>query len=72
MKKRDWDLILGGIHYSTLKDLALSGSNVPGAKKFEAVLGSQLQQFKGRVKGSLRKGQRDQDQKRLSKDCAMQ
>ncbi|KAG0335072.1 hypothetical protein BG000_007818 [Podila horticola] len=69
---RDWDLILGGIHYSILKILRVSGSNIPGIKKYKAVLGSQFQQLKGRVRGSLRMAQHDRGQGRSSKECATQ
>ncbi|KAF9312795.1 hypothetical protein BG003_005918, partial [Podila horticola] len=54
-EERDWELVLGGVHNSILTRLILRGSNVPGAKKYKAVLGSQFQQLKGRVSGSLKK-----------------
>lgn len=72
LKRRDWDLILGGIHYSILKILRVSGGNIPGIKKYKAVLGSQFQQLKGRVRGSLRMAQHDRGQGRSSKECATQ
>lgn len=40
LKKLDWDLILGGIHYSILKKLIPRSSNVPVSKKYKVVIGS--------------------------------
>lgn len=50
-KKPDWDLILGGSRYSSLRDLSLQGSNIPDSQRHKAVIGRPLLRIKGSVGG---------------------
>lgn len=53
--KQEWDLVLGGIHDSNLKNLILRNCNVPGAMRHRAILGRPLRRLKKLVSGSQRK-----------------
>lgn len=54
-KKQQWDLILKGIHYSSLRSVSLQGSNIPDSKRRKVVIGRPLLRIKERVGDWLRK-----------------
>ncbi|KAF8988398.1 hypothetical protein BGZ52_010504 [Haplosporangium bisporale] len=54
-KKQEWDLILKGIHYSSLRSVSLQGSNLSNFQRRRVVRGRSLLRIKERVGGWLRK-----------------
>lgn len=52
---RDWDLVLGGIQYSSLQNMSVQGSNISDTQRNMAMMGRPLLRFKDRVGGWLRK-----------------
>lgn len=54
-KKIEWYLVLGGIHYSSLRNVAFQGSNISETQRRKAVIGRPLLHAKDRVGGWLRK-----------------
>lgn len=54
-KKQDWDLVLKGIHYSSLRSVGLQGSNMSKSQRRRVVRGRSLLRIKERVGGWLRK-----------------
>ncbi|KAF9318880.1 hypothetical protein BG003_010397 [Podila horticola] len=53
-ESRDWDLVLGGIHYAKLKKIALQNCNIPESQRRKAVVGRPFLSIKDRVGGWMR------------------
>ncbi|KAF9372985.1 hypothetical protein CPB97_000879 [Podila verticillata] len=53
--KKEWQLILDGIHYSSLRSVSLQGCNISDSQRRKAVMGSSLLRIKDRVGGWIRK-----------------
>lgn len=52
--KREWELVLGAIHYSNLKKLSLDNTNAPEFQRRKAVMGGPLLRLGSRVGGWIR------------------
>lgn len=52
--KAEWDLVLGGVHYSSLRSVSLKGSNASDSQRRITVRGRPLLRMKDRVGGWLR------------------
>lgn len=53
--KQEWNLVLRGIHYSSLRSVSLQGSNMSDSQRRKVVRGRPLLRFKERVGGWLRR-----------------
>ncbi|KAG0024514.1 hypothetical protein BGZ82_010433 [Podila clonocystis] len=53
--RREWDLVMRGIHYSSLRKLSLHNCNAPATRRLKSVTGRSLRRLKDRVGGWMRK-----------------
>ncbi|KAG0094856.1 hypothetical protein BGZ93_006686 [Podila epicladia] len=53
--RREWDMVMRGIHYSSLRKLSLQNSNAPITRRFKSVKGRSLKRFKDRIGGWMRR-----------------
>lgn len=52
---REWDMVMRGIHYSSLRKLSLQNCNAPVTRRFKSVTGRSLKRFRDRVGGWMRR-----------------